>query len=268
MSPMQLRTARVISLPGAAEFRFEVMPVRGATWTVIPWEDASAAPRDTALADVVTVLVGGADAASPTLAGWIGWVRETAPHIAIVGICPTVRRARRTAESLVDLGVDDIVLAEDTRPVLVAELVAGAHRANAVRRAVRVLRGGTTRTLFPLVEYAVVRGARRPSVEAAATELGVHRRTLVNLTHRAGAPPPGMILGWGRLLLACALLEHDVYSVETAARLAHYSSSTALCNVLRRYMHMNPTTVRARGGLAMALEMFGATVAEKLVAAR
>jgi AraC-like DNA-binding protein len=111
-------------------------------------------------------------------------------------------------------------------------------------------------SILPLLEHCLTFGRRPITVEGAATALGVHRKTLVNLCARTKLPPPAMLVGWCRLFLVAALLERRSYTVERIAHELEYASSTALRNAIRRYVGVTATEVRDRGGLAFVLDRF------------
>jgi len=110
--------------------------------------------------------------------------------------------------------------------------------------------------MLPLLEHCLTFGRRAITVAAAATALGVHRKTLVNLCARSKLPPPAMLVGWCRLFLVAALLERKSYTVERIAHELDYPSSTALRNTIRRYVGVTATEARDRGGLQFVLDHF------------
>jgi AraC-like DNA-binding protein len=87
------------------------------------------------------------------------------------------------------------------------------------------------------------------TVEQLADELGVHRRTLHNWLRSVGLPSAEQVIGWGRLLLAAALLEAPNRSVASVAARVGFSSEPAFRAMLGRYTGLTPTEVRRSGGL-------------------
>jgi transcriptional regulator GlxA family with amidase domain len=111
-----------------------------------------------------------------------------------------------------------------------------------------------------VIEYAVAHAKCRVHLDQVAKALGVHRRTLVNRCRRAGLPPPAQLLTWCRLSVAGTLLEQPACTIRDVAASLGFSSCAALRNLIRRYLHVTGTELRARGGLEFVAHRFAQSV--------
>jgi AraC-like DNA-binding protein len=108
----------------------------------------------------------------------------------------------------------------------------------------------------PLVEL-YLQGVDGPvSIQQAARQLGVHRRTLHHRMEVAGFPVPTELRAWCRLFLAARLLEDPGRTVESVALQLDFHSSSALRNLLKRRTGLAPHALRAAGGLQYLLAEF------------
>lgn len=100
------------------------------------------------------------------------------------------------------------------------------------------------------VAFALQRSTERISVDGMAAALGVPRRTLRRRLKRVGAPPPRVLLRWGRVLWAVHDLEADPKATgEVVAEGLGFASGPALGEALADCLG-----VRLRGALRLGLD--------------
>jgi AraC-like DNA-binding protein len=109
---------------------------------------------------------------------------------------------------------------------------------------------------LPLLRYAVARSGDDPTVEDAAANLGVDRKTLVNWLRTCGTVRPFEFIAWIRLAIAAGMLEDPGKTIEQVALDAGFSSAAAFRNMLRRYTDLSCSDIRMEGGLARVLARF------------
>jgi AraC-like DNA-binding protein len=209
------------------------------------------------LATVAALIVEAQDTSGVPTLSFVAQLSTTLPAVPIIGYCDVGARKGGDAVALARAGVHDIVLrgVDDGVLALRDALVAAAHSTGA-KRVMAAVEPFIQRSVLPLIQYGLTYGRRAVSVTGAAVALGVHRKTLVNQCSRAKLPSPAIILGWCRIFLVAALLERQPYTVERIAHELEYPSSTALRNMLRRYVGFTASDIRARGGLQFVLERF------------
>ncbi|MGH7636079.1 MAG: helix-turn-helix domain-containing protein [Gemmatimonadaceae bacterium] len=153
------------------------------------------------------------------------------------------------AHQLVYEGVNDTALT-------IAQAVENARRecsADIVFGAIQPL---IPAALHPWAHAVVSSPHRVASVTSLASDLGVHRKTLVNRCARLGFLSPAALIAWCRLCVVGHLLERTGATVETIALNLEYPSHTALRNRMKRYTGMKATEVRQAGGLAAVVAAF------------
>jgi len=209
------------------------------------------------LATVAALIIEAQDLSGVPTMPFVAQVSDSLPTVPILGYCEVGLRRGGDAVALIRAGVHDIVLrGVDDGALALRDAVVGASHSTAANRVISALRPLVDASILPLLEHCLTFGRRAITVAGAATALGVHRKTLVNLCARAKLPPPAMLVGWCRLFLVAALLERKSYTVERIAHELDYPSSTALRNAVRRYAGVTATQVRDRGGLQFVLDHF------------
>jgi AraC-like DNA-binding protein len=109
--------------------------------------------------------------------------------------------------------------------------------------------------LHPFVDFCLAH-ASSESLAYIAHNLGVHRATISRHCEVEGMPPPMELYAWCRLMLAAYFLERPVLTVETIAMETDFPSVNSLHNMLRRYVGLRASEVRARGGLSCVIDRF------------
>lgn len=152
------------------------------------------------------------------------------------------------------LGVDRILLAG--RPPWASGIRRTVEEALTVaraRQAARLLAPALPAPAADAVAWAVEHGACGAAVGAMAGALGTTSRGLARTLAAASLPSPARLLGWGRIILAGALLERDGLTVEEAALRLGYSTAHGLARAMKRETGHTPGDVAARGGLPFVL---------------
>jgi AraC-like DNA-binding protein len=104
--------------------------------------------------------------------------------------------------------------------------------------------------LVPLVAYALAASAVSLHRDAAATYLGISRRTLHRRLVLAGWPAPRRFLTSLRLLVAAGLLDHGIPSLDRIAWHLGFSDGAVLGKALRQLAGVTVSDLRARGALS------------------
>jgi AraC-like DNA-binding protein len=175
----------------------------------------------------------------------------------ILGYCTSRASLSADVADLARAGVHDIVFLgiDDTTNSLRARLARARSVGNA-EWALRHLAPLLSPIIEPLVRYALVNASREVKVEELAAVLGVHRKTLVNRCNASGAPPPGNIVSWCRVLLAARVLEDKGRPVEHIAYELGFPSAGALRGMIKRYVRLTLQELRAAGGSSFVLSKF------------
>lgn len=100
------------------------------------------------------------------------------------------------------------------------------------------------------VAWTIEHAGENPTPSRLAEALGFTTHTLAGALKRAGLPPAGRLVLWGRLLLAGAYLGRDGHTVEEAAFMVGYSTANSLGRALKRETGAPPSEVARKGGLA------------------
>ncbi len=124
----------------------------------------------------------------------------------------------------------------------------------------RVVVDAVSDKIPPLIRECLRWGIQHPDgpprVGELTEALGVPYRTLLRECRAQRVPPPGLLLLWGRLLLAAHLLDRPGATVDRAAYRVGYSTGGALRKAFRRHLGCSATGLRKRGGFSWALERF------------
>ena len=189
------------------------------------------------------------------------WLRGTYPELAYVAVVDP--GAGRLAFALGRRGVDGIVVAGATQARHALRRAPEEAMGRALARSIgRRLAGEVDPLLARCVSRAVEAAEHPAAVPLLAEPEGISVGSLRRRLRGSGAPPPGRILRWGRLLRAARALERDADSLDRVAHRFGYSSGAALGRAIRRDVGVSTTTLNNRGGLACALEAFLRTVGE------
>ncbi len=159
-------------------------------------------------------------------------------------------------------GAADIILRESDDLSKVADRIIDMGTSIDVAARVKLaITGVVPAHLHEFFTFCVTHASTGITVEGAAARLRRNRKTLSNWLAVAQLPPPYRIIGWIRILVAARLLEDSSRSLEKVARELRFVSGTALRNMIRRYLGVNPDILRKHGGFEYALERFRESIA-------
>jgi AraC-like DNA-binding protein len=96
----------------------------------------------------------------------------------------------------------------------------------------------------------------KPTVGAAAKELGLSRRTLAHRLSQNGLPSPAVLASWCRMLTAANLLRDPGRSVERVAMWLGFGCGAGLRNMLRRRANVSPSELRGEEGFGRLVDSF------------
>ena len=175
----------------------------------------------------------------------------------IIGYCAVPRDDARDVMDLSNSGVHELLFRQATdSPFLIRQTLRSAMQACAASWILGRLSEHVTTEVRTIIRYCLHHPKDATTVSRVARVLGIHRKTLTNYCARAGAPVPGALIAWCRLLLAAQLLRSQLGSVEAVALQLDFPSATAFRNMLKRYTGLRPLDVRAGTGFEQMLAMF------------
>jgi AraC-like DNA-binding protein len=138
----------------------------------------------------------------------------------------------------------------------IRDAVAEALASSVAGRVLASLSRRLPRLALDCIKWAIEHCHHHPTVEDLAEPFAVSPRALTRMLRRSGAPSPGRILLWGRLLRAIHLLSERNATVERVAFTVGYSSGAALTRALRRETGYATAEVLRRGGIGCVLDGF------------
>lgn len=196
------------------------------------------------------------DADGIPVAPSIGVLKQRAPGLPIIVLCPFGNEASSDVRAAAQAGVDELLFGDlDESPHALRTAVARATRVSGAFMICGRLLPRVPRGISQMIEFALYYPREASRVAAVATALGVHRKTLVERCARAGAPPPGIVIQWARVVLAAYLIRSRPGSVELTALELEFSSATALRNTIKRYSGLTPSDLRQPDGFSRVLEL-------------
>lgn len=105
-------------------------------------------------------------------------------------------------------------------------------------------------------------------VSELASRLGVYRGTVTRWCAAAGVPEPRRLFAWTKLLLAADLLAASHRSIESAARIAGFSSAASFASTTKSFTGLSPSELRASGAFETVATLAGAEFRATREAAR
>jgi AraC-like DNA-binding protein len=183
-------------------------------------------------------------------------IRQARPGVPIVyvfaGTAPArdlVTLSRAGIDVFVHAGAEDLGQRVD-------DLIGGWTARHASHAAFAAVRDVVPEQAQDIVAWCLDEGGRRCTVNALASELGVHRRTIVKRLRSAGVVPASELISWARLIHAVSALRDEGRRVEEVALTLGFGSGSALRNMLRRYAGVRPNDLRGTEGLTQLLTAF------------
>jgi len=179
------------------------------------------------------------------------------PRIPLLGYCGAGAREASSLRELARAGVHELVFRDvDDQPALLRRRIGSGEEACAAAAVLARVQPVLAATLWPIAQHVLQYPRVEHSVVHVAAALGVQRRTLVNWTERAHAPPPRALIVWCRLLLAVEMLQSPGRTIERVANALEFASASALRNLCRRYLGATPTELRKEATLRRAYDAF------------
>lgn len=212
--------------------------------------------------NLALVVVDGVDVAGRSMASAVTSIRQGFPSVPILAYCSLSANASAAVLDVARAGVTGLVFrgVDDVGFAMRAAIRSACQRSIAervYREVVPYLPIGA----HPFLRYAVSRAADDPTVDDAATSLGVDRKTLRNrLHHRVGLGPREFI-NWVRLTIGVGMLEDPHRTAEHVALELGFPSGTAFRNMLQRYTGVNCSEIRGAAGLERVLALFTSRLA-------
>jgi hypothetical protein len=184
-------------------------------------------------------------------------LREGFPSIPVLAYCDPVNGSSATIVDVVRAGATGLVLRgiDDSRALFRETIIRARRRAIAERIFVE-LSPLLTSDARLFLRYAIEHCAVDVSVDEAALDMGVDRKTLTNWLTRAGAPRAREFLSWIRLIVAAHFLSDPRRTAENVALALDFPSGTSLRNMVRRYVNVTTAELQQGGGAALVLDAF------------
>jgi AraC-like DNA-binding protein len=212
--------------------------------------------------NLALVVVDSADLAGHSMASAVTSIREGFPTVPILAYCSLSASASAAVLDVARAGVTGLVFrgVDDVGCAMRAAIRAAYQRSIAER-----VYGEVARCLpigaRPFLRYAVSRAADDPTVDDAASSLGVDRKTLFNRLRRCGVVGPREFINWVRVAIGVGMLEDPHRTAEHVALELGFPSGTAFRNMLQRYTGVNCSEIRNAGGLERVLALFTSRLA-------
>lgn len=197
------------------------------------------------------------DQEGASTAPMVSEIHRDHPSVSILVYLTPGRTPSSEAATLLRIGAHQLVLhgIDDERNTLRAAFLAAEH-VTVADLVLDIIADELPPGVRPLVELYLRGTDGTLSLDAAARQLGVHRRTLQNRMDSAGYPGPGELRGWCRLFIAAQLMHDGGRTVEGVAQQLDFPSASALRNLLKRRTGLAPHGLRAAGGLRYLLRTF------------
>ncbi len=196
----------------------------------------------------------------------IRFVRTTQPHVPVIAYCRAGHSHSADVKAMALAGVHELLFVgiDDTGTAL-RDVLSVARQASVGEIVAAALTPLVPERLWPFVRYVTGHPGEAQRVAGVARALGHHRKTLVNHCAQAGLPSPQELLAWCRLAVIGHLLGTSKCTIEAISLQLDFPSDTALRNLVKRYVGMKASDVRAAGGLVVVVAAFErAVVASKI----
>lgn len=181
----------------------------------------------------------------------IASLRDRFPDLAIVTCIDT-----ESSEEYFDLGglgVDGLVVSDERRSRVRADVDAALSRSRAIR-VERVLRERIDSPGPEAIAWSIEHAGPDTSVRRLAAAMGHSPRTLRTALQEADLPGPARILLWGRLLIAGARLGEDDRRVEDVAFSLGYATATSFQRAMKMHTGLTSAQVSRKGGMEVVLD--------------
>jgi AraC-like DNA-binding protein len=183
-----------------------------------------------------------------------GWLRTAFPGL---GLLVIVDPGEHQLAFALGRSADGVVVAG---PGASSRSLLRAVETSLARALARVVEHRARSTWGPIATRCLGRAVEWAEHDVDAATLAAHEGIgVASLRHElrtGGAPSPGRLLRWGRILRAIDGLGRGTATAESVAHRFGYSSGAALGRAIRREVGVPITTVHSRGGVEWALEAF------------
>jgi AraC-like DNA-binding protein len=184
-------------------------------------------------------------------------LRSGFPSVPVLAYCDPAGGTSGLIVDVVRAGATGLVLRgiDDSRVVL-RTAIQRARRSTIAHQIFMEVAPLLTNDARLFLRYAIEHCAADVSVEVAAHDLGVDRKTLTNWLARAGGPRAREFLSWIRLIVAAQMLSDPKRTAEQVALALDFPSGTSFRNMLRRYVNVTTVELHHGGGASLVLDAF------------
>lgn len=211
-------------------------------------------PRSLAVA---LVIIDAADAQGRSMASAVAAIRHGFPSVPVLVYCAVPSGRSDVVVDAVRAGATGLILRgiDDERHAMRAAILS-ARRGSVAQRIHDEVVLHLPPSAHPLLRYAISRAADEPTVEDAAANLAVDRKTLFNWLRDCGQVRPRTFINWIRLAIVVGMLEDPGRTAKQVALEAGFASGTAFRNMLQRYTGLRSAEIRGEGALERVLARF------------
>jgi AraC-like DNA-binding protein len=204
--------------------------------------------------ETALVVIDATDGRGRSMAPSIAAIRHIFPALPILAYCAVPAGQSSVVVDVVLAGATGLIFrgVDDARYAMRAA-IAGARRGSVGQRIHDEVALHLPAFALPLLRYAITRAADGPSVEDAATSLGVDRKTLFNWLRHSGGVGPREFINWIRLAAVAGMLEEGGRTAEQVALESGFASGAAFRNMLQRYTGLTSSQIRTEGGMTRVL---------------
>ena len=207
--------------------------------------------------NLALVVIDALDIAGRSMASAATSIRHGFPTVPILAYCSLSASASAAVLDVARAGVTGLIFrGVDDVGVAMRAAIRSACQCSIAERVYADVVRRLPIEMHPLLRYAVSRAADNPTVDDAATSLGVDRKTLGNRLRRCGTVGPREFINWVRVAIGVGMLEDPHRTAEHVALELGFPSGTAFRNMLQRYTGVNCSEIRSAGGLERVLTRF------------
>lgn len=183
------------------------------------------------------------------------------PRMALIGHVSRDRAQTKGVLALARAGVHDLLYTEDADlQLFVRQLLQRAAQQALYALVWPTVAPWVPARTAPIVSYGLQHAESTLSVNAIARALGVTRKTVAQRCALDLAPEPRVIMAWCRLLAVAHRLESNGRSIESITYELDFPSPNALRNLMVRQAGVQPSALRALGGLHWLTQRFVAVM--------
>ena len=186
-------------------------------------------------------------------------LRSALPRIAFVACISLTSEEVHALPDLIRSGISGVLVREtDFSPAVLIPALERACRLRDEEAILAPVVEVVPASLSQFFRSAMLNSDQRVTVEATASQSGVHSRTVAAQLKRLKLPTAGRIIGWLRILSAIRMLEDAEVSLESVANRLGFPGASGLHHMLRRYFGTSRSGLAQAGGFEGALAMFRA----------